>query len=160
MSDDGPGPKRVPANVKRTGNYWVLVREESRDVAVVNETGHRVFQQCDGSRSQADIAQAIAATADVDVANVKRDVVLRRALGVGSAPDAVGNRWDRTVVWSEHDPTREQAVCSFWLDGQEQGGQPRAGVRRAQESVERGEERPLCIFQLGVWRSVLRQPTQ
>ena len=74
IDGDGPRPKRVPANIKRTGDYWVLVPGESGDVTVVNETGHRVFQQCDGSRSQTEIAQAIAATADVDVAEVEHDV--------------------------------------------------------------------------------------
>ncbi|KWX06044.1 hypothetical protein TH66_00115 [Carbonactinospora thermoautotrophica] len=73
MSDDAR-PRRVPANAQRTGEYWVLVPQQSGDVAVVNATGYHIFQQCDGSRSAADIAQALADAAGVDVDDVRRDV--------------------------------------------------------------------------------------
>lgn len=56
----GVGPRRAPANVKRTGDYWVLVPEGPAEVAVVNATGHHIFQLCDGSRSAASIATEIA----------------------------------------------------------------------------------------------------
>lgn len=52
----------------------MLVPQDAAEVAVVNATGYHIFQQCDGSRSKADIAQAIADTSGADLEHVRRDV--------------------------------------------------------------------------------------
>lgn len=74
MSDTGTGPTQVPANAQRVGEYWVLVPHQAGEVAVVNVTGYHIFQQCNGSRSEADIAHSIAETSGADVEHVRRDV--------------------------------------------------------------------------------------
>lgn len=74
MSNDEARPTRVPVSAQRTGEYWVLVPQTSAEVAVINATGYQIFQQCDGSRSQADIAHAIADAAGADIERVKGDV--------------------------------------------------------------------------------------
>jgi hypothetical protein len=74
MSDTAAGPKQVPANAQRSGEYWVLVLQEAGEVAVVNATGYHVFQQCNGSRSEADIANSIAEASGTDVEHIRRDV--------------------------------------------------------------------------------------
>lgn len=74
MSDDGAHPRRVPVNAQRTGEYWVLVPQETGEVAVVNTTGYHIFQQCDGSSSEEDIAQAVVNATDADVEHVRRAV--------------------------------------------------------------------------------------
>jgi hypothetical protein len=40
MSDTTAGPKQVPANAQRSGEYWVLVPREAGEVAVVNDAEH------------------------------------------------------------------------------------------------------------------------
>lgn len=74
MTGEHCRPCRLPASVQRAGVYWVLVPDEPVEVAVVNATGHRVFQLCDGSRSVASIAQEIADETSADVEAVTTDV--------------------------------------------------------------------------------------
>jgi hypothetical protein len=50
------------------------VPQEAGEVAVVNATGYHIFQQCNGSRSEADIAHSIAEACDTDVEHIRRDV--------------------------------------------------------------------------------------
>lgn len=74
MSDTTAGPKQVPANAQRSGEYWVLVPREAGEVAVVNATGYHICQQCNGSRSEADIVHSLAEASDTDAEHVRRDV--------------------------------------------------------------------------------------
>uniref|UniRef100_UPI003F49A540 PqqD family protein n=1 Tax=Pseudonocardia sp. CA-138482 TaxID=3240023 RepID=UPI003F49A540 len=74
MSNISVPPKAIAATVQRSGEYWVLIPCEAGEVAVVNATGYHVFQQCDGARSPADIAHAIAEVSGADIAHVKHDV--------------------------------------------------------------------------------------
>lgn len=76
MNDDGDGsrPTQAPANAQRSGEFWTLVPREAGDVAVVNATGYRIFQMCDGTRTEADIARAIAAAAGAEVERARSDV--------------------------------------------------------------------------------------
>lgn len=74
MIDDQSRPRRVPASIKRNGVYWVLVPEEALDVAIANETGHHVFQLCDGTRSAATIAHEIAEATGASIDTVTSDV--------------------------------------------------------------------------------------
>ena len=72
--NDGSRPTQAPADAQRSGEFWTLVPREAGDVAVVNATGYRIFQMCDGTCSEADIAQDIAAAAGVAVERVRPDV--------------------------------------------------------------------------------------
>lgn len=77
MSDDGGHPKGAPVAVQRAGEYWVLVpREAAGEVAVVNATGCQIFAQCDGARSETDIARAVADASGADARRVERDVAV------------------------------------------------------------------------------------
>ncbi|MEU5847425.1 PqqD family protein [Saccharopolyspora shandongensis] len=55
-------PRRVPAAMTRVGDHWVLVPADDAEVAVINETGRAIVEQCDGTRTVEDIAREIAAT--------------------------------------------------------------------------------------------------
>ncbi len=74
MNDGGSRLAPAPADVQRTGEYWTLVPQDAGEVAVINATGYRVYELCDGSRSEADIAQAIADTTGTKVEHVAADV--------------------------------------------------------------------------------------
>ncbi|MGH3943031.1 MAG: PqqD family protein [Pseudonocardiaceae bacterium] len=66
---------RTKTTTTRSGDYWVLVPHETAEVAVVNETGHRIFQACDGSHSCREIAQRLATGTCTDANRVLTDVV-------------------------------------------------------------------------------------
>jgi hypothetical protein len=74
MNDNNARPARVPANAQPSGEYWVLVPQETGEVAVVNATGYHIFQQCDGSRSEEDIAHTAVEAAGADIEHVRHDV--------------------------------------------------------------------------------------
>ncbi len=76
MTGDGMRPEQVKTTTSRSGDYWVLVPDETAQVAVVNEMGHRVFQACDGSHSCQEIAQKLASETRTDVKCVLNDVVV------------------------------------------------------------------------------------
>lgn len=67
-------PARVPAKASRAGEHWILVPDGPGRVAVVNETGYLVFKQCDGSRPESGIAEALAGMTGGDPAVILRDV--------------------------------------------------------------------------------------
>ncbi|WP_190819518.1 PqqD family protein [Saccharopolyspora pogona] len=55
-------PCRMPAAMTRVGDHWVLVPDGDAEVALINETGRAIVEQCDGTRTVEDIARKIAAT--------------------------------------------------------------------------------------------------
>jgi hypothetical protein len=65
---------RAAADVQRTGEYWVLIPQGPGQVAVVNDTGHRVYQHCDGTTTDAAITAAITGASGTDPEVVARDV--------------------------------------------------------------------------------------
>lgn len=67
-------PRQAPAEATRAGNYWVLVPADDTEVAVVNETGYRVFASCDGTRTCDAIAADLAAATGTDLDRVLADV--------------------------------------------------------------------------------------
>lgn len=75
MSGHDPLPLHVPVSAQRCGQYWILVPGDAAgNVAVVNDMGYRIFAQCDGSRSHATIARAVAERDDAALELVHRDV--------------------------------------------------------------------------------------
>jgi hypothetical protein len=70
----GSRPTQAAADAQRTGEYWTLVPRDAGEVAVINATGYRVFQLCDGSRPEADIVRAIADSTGTEVEQVAADV--------------------------------------------------------------------------------------
>lgn len=74
MKDSGQRPNAEPATVKRSGDHWVLVPAGPGEVAVVNATGHYVFNLCDGTRSEDDIARSLAETTGAEATAAQQDV--------------------------------------------------------------------------------------
>ncbi|MGH3516703.1 MAG: PqqD family protein [Haloechinothrix sp.] len=111
----------VPARVKRSGDRWVLVPEETGEVAAVNVIGHEVFAQCDGSRSARDIARDIASETGEEIEHVDSDVTafldqLRAA--------ALITNWRSRRRSRIRMAGQQQLVGSLRPDRQQQRGKP------------------------------------
>ena len=73
-------PSSIPARVAgtdgaRSGADFVVLDAPGKTVRGLNATGARVFSLCDGQRSAAQIASAIAAEFDADLQRVLADVL-------------------------------------------------------------------------------------
>ncbi|MFI9508611.1 PqqD family protein [Nocardia sp. NPDC052566] len=68
-------PRPAAAQAKRAGDVWVIVpNDDGGEVVVVNHTGHRVWELCNGERSLAEVATLIALNTGVDAADIDRDI--------------------------------------------------------------------------------------
>lgn len=70
-------PKPHPQTAGRViDGEAILMLADDSEIQVLNSVGSRVFELADGSRSIADIAQAIAAEYEVDEAQAHQDVLV------------------------------------------------------------------------------------
>ncbi|AUS79076.1 hypothetical protein C1701_12735 [Actinoalloteichus sp. AHMU CJ021] len=63
-------PCRVPATMTKIGVHWVIVPVDDAEVALINETGRTIVEQCDGTRTVEDLVHAVAG------AGVEHDIAL------------------------------------------------------------------------------------